>query len=44
MKREDRSVAARPRVSFGSAVKPQEDHYDATNSEAVSELQGLLPR
>jgi len=42
-KREDRSVAARPQVSFGS-VKFPEDHYDATSSEAVAELRGLLAR
>ena len=34
---------SRPQVPFGS-VKLPEDHYDATSSEAVAELRGLLPR
>jgi copper homeostasis protein len=42
MKREDRSVAARPQVSFGGAVKLPEDRYDATSAEAVTELRGRL--
>jgi copper homeostasis protein len=42
-RREDRSVAARPQVSFGGAVRPPEDRYDATSAEAVAELRGLLP-
>jgi copper homeostasis protein len=41
MMREDRSVAARPQVSFG-AVKLPEDRYDTTSAEAVAELRGLL--
>jgi copper homeostasis protein len=43
-RREDRSVAARPQVSFGGVVKPPEDRYDATSPEAVAELRGLLRR
>jgi copper homeostasis protein len=43
-KREDRSAAARPQVSFGSAVRFPEDRYDATSADAVAELRGLLPR
>jgi copper homeostasis protein len=42
--REDRSVAAQPHVSFGSAQKLPEDRYSATSLEAVAELRGLLPR
>jgi copper homeostasis protein len=42
--REDRSVAARPQVSFGSAVKLPEDRYSTTSSEAVAELRELLRR
>jgi copper homeostasis protein len=41
---EDRSVAARPHVSFGGAVKLPEDRYDVTSAEAVAELHGLLAR
>jgi copper homeostasis protein len=41
---EDRSVAARPQVSFGSAVKLPEDRYTTTSPEAVAELRGLLRR
>jgi len=43
-KREDRSVAARPQVSFGGAVKLPEDRHDVTSAEAVAELRGLLLR
>jgi copper homeostasis protein len=43
-KREDRSVAARPQVSFGGAMKFPEDRYNATSPEAVAELRGLLRR
>jgi len=43
-KREDRSVAARPQVSFGGAVKLPEDRYNTTSPEAVAELRGLLRR
>jgi copper homeostasis protein len=42
-RREDRSVAARPQVSFGGAVKLPEDRYDAVSGEAVAELRGRLP-
>jgi copper homeostasis protein len=42
-KREDRSVAARPQVSLGGAVKLPEERYEATSAEAVAELRGLLP-
>lgn len=41
---EDRSVAARPQVSFGGASRGSEHRYDATSAEAVAELRGLLPR
>lgn len=41
-RREDRSVAARPQVSFGGAMRPPEDRYDATSAEAVAELRGRL--
>ena len=43
-KLEDRSVAARPLVSFGGAVKLPEDRYDATSAEAVAELRQLISR
>jgi copper homeostasis protein len=43
-RREDRSVAARPQVSFGGAVKLPEDRYSTTSPEAVAELRGLLRR
>jgi copper homeostasis protein len=42
--REDRSVAARPQMSFGGTVKLPEDCYNATSPEAVAELRGLLRR
>jgi copper homeostasis protein len=41
-RREDRSVWARPQVSFGGPVKVPEDGYDATSEGAVTELRGLL--
>ena len=41
---EDRSVAARPQISFGGPVKIPEDGYDAASAEAVAELRGRLPR
>jgi copper homeostasis protein len=41
-KREDRSVAARPWVSFGGAIMLSEDRYYATSRDAVAELRGLL--
>jgi copper homeostasis protein len=44
MKRDDRSVAARPRVSFGGTAQLPEDRYDATSADAVAELRGLLLR
>jgi copper homeostasis protein len=34
----DSSVAARPRVSFGSAVRWPEDRFDGTSEEAVRQL------
>lgn len=37
-RREDRSVRARPQVSFGSVVRPPEDEYDATSIEALTML------
>jgi copper homeostasis protein len=42
-KRDDRSVAARPHVSFGTLELP-EDRYDATSAEAVAEMRRLLSR
>jgi copper homeostasis protein len=44
MQREDRSVSARPQVSFGSAVRLPEDCYSTTSQETVAELRGLLRR
>jgi copper homeostasis protein len=41
--REDGSVAARPQVSFGSAVRFPAERFDATSAEAVAELKALLP-
>lgn len=41
-RRADVSVAARPQVSFGGAVRPPEDRFDATSAEAVVGLRGLL--
>jgi copper homeostasis protein len=43
-KREDRSVAARPQVSFGRPIRIPEDHHDATSAKSVSEMLGLLSR
>jgi copper homeostasis protein len=34
----DRSVSARPQVSFGAAYRPPEDSYDGTSTEAVIAL------
>jgi copper homeostasis protein len=39
---EDRSVAARPQVSFGGPVRIPEDHYEATSADAVADLRGRL--
>jgi copper homeostasis protein len=41
-RRQDRSVASRPQVSFGGSVRVPEDHYDATRAEAVAEMRGKL--
>jgi copper homeostasis protein len=41
-RRVDGSVALRPQVSFGGAVKLPEDRYDATSPEAVADLRGRL--
>jgi copper homeostasis protein len=41
-RQEDRSVMARPQVSFGGAVRLPEHHYDATSAQAVAELRGRL--
>jgi copper homeostasis protein len=41
-RQEDRSVAARPQVSFGGAVRLPEHLYDRTSSQAVAELRGRL--
>jgi copper homeostasis protein len=38
---EDRSVSARPQVSFGGTVKIPEDRFEATSAEAIAELRGL---
>lgn len=43
-RREDRSVAARPQLSFGGPVQIPEDRYDATSVEAVAALLGQLRR
>jgi copper homeostasis protein len=40
--REDRSVQARPQVSFGGTVRRPEDRYEATGGKAVAELRGRL--
>jgi copper homeostasis protein len=40
-RREDRSVSARPQVSFGGSIKMPEDRFDATSAEAVAELRSL---
>jgi copper homeostasis protein len=40
--RRDASVAARPQVAFGAALRPQEDRYEATGEAAVAELRQLL--
>ncbi|MGF1583498.1 MAG: copper homeostasis protein CutC [Gemmataceae bacterium] len=37
-RREDRSVRARPEISFGGAVRLPEDRYDRTSLEAVTAL------
>jgi copper homeostasis protein len=41
-RRDDRSVAARPQVSFGGPVRVPEDRYDATSVAAVAELRDRL--
>lgn len=38
----DRSVAARPQVSFGGAIKPPEDEFMVTNHSAVAALRKTL--
>jgi copper homeostasis protein len=38
----DRSVAARPQVSFGGTLRTPDDHYDVTSVESVVELRGRL--
>jgi copper homeostasis protein len=40
--RPDRSVSARPQVSFGGPFRPPEDRHDATNPDAVAALRALL--
>lgn len=42
VQRPDRSVLARPQVSFGGAARVSEDHFDATSAAAVAELRGNL--
>jgi copper homeostasis protein len=42
MRQADRSVTARPQVSFGGSFRPPEDRYDATDPAAVAELRRLL--
>jgi copper homeostasis protein len=39
---QDASVRARPQVSFGGTLKPPEDQYTATDSNAVAALRRLL--
>jgi copper homeostasis protein len=41
-RQEDRSVRARPQVSFGGAIKLPENHFDATSTEAVAGMRQLL--
>jgi copper homeostasis protein len=43
-RQEDRSVLARPQVSFGGAVRLPEVQYDRTSPQAVAELRGRLDR
>src|SRR5262245_50099370 len=43
-RQEDRSVLARPQVSFGGAVRLPEGQYDRTSPQAVAELRGRLDR
>jgi copper homeostasis protein len=43
-RREDRSVAARPQVSFGGPVRIPEDRFDAVSVDAVEELHRCLSR
>ncbi len=43
-RREDRSVAARPQVSFGGPVRMSEDYYEATSADAVADLRRRLGR
>jgi hypothetical protein len=43
-RQEDRSVLARPQVSFGGAVRQPEGMYDRTSPQAVAELRGRLDR
>jgi copper homeostasis protein len=43
-KREDRSVATRPQVSFGGSVRLPEDAFDATRVEDVAKLRERLSR
>ena len=40
--RKDRSVAARPQVSFGGALKPPEDEFPATDPAAVAAMRQAL--
>jgi hypothetical protein len=44
IRREDRSVAFRPQVTFGGPVSIPVDRYDGTSAEAVAELRGQLLR
>ncbi len=41
-RREDRSVGARPQVSFGGPIRVLEDRYGRTSGEAVAELRRRL--
>jgi copper homeostasis protein len=43
-RRTDRSVAARPQVSFGGVLRWPEDRYDTTDAEAVAQLRDQLAR
>lgn len=42
--REDRSVLARPHVSFGGSTRFSEDRYEATSADAVADLRRRLDR
>jgi copper homeostasis protein len=43
MSQSDPSTSARPHVTFGGALRPPEDRYDATSAASVAELHAMLP-